>query len=185
MIQFAYTARNEDGATVRGTLNASSVQAAHAALREMDLSPVELTESGPRTQIPEPKQWNVIEPAPNELVSAAVITAPEEAPVVTVAAPAEDYAPLSDTLRLYAGWLLAWYFIIFALGSYQFTRKLPFTIPLIDELFLSPLILNFACAAFLFLLLSGFHRMLGRRILIGIPLMLVGAALFVLFWSNS
>ncbi len=185
MTQFAYTARNEEGATVRGTLNASSVQAAHAALREMDLSPVELTESGPRTQIPEPKQWNVIEPAPNEAAPAAVVMQTEEPAVSVAAAPVEDYAPLSDTLRLYAGWLLAWYFIIFALGSYQFTRELPFTIPLIDELFLSPLILNFACAAFLFLLLSGFHRMLGRRILIGIPLILIGIAAFVLFWSNS
>lgn len=92
------------------------------------------------------------------------------------------YAPLIDTFRLYAGWLLAWYAIVYLLGAYQFEQKLPFAIPFIEGLFLSPLVLKFAFGTFLFLLLSSLHRALGRGIWKGILLTIVwllGVAWFV------
>lgn len=92
-----------------------------------------------------------------------------------------DYYPLSDTLRLYAGWLLAWYFLIYAVGEYQLTRTLPFHVPLLSDLFFSPLILHFAAAAFLYLFLSSIHRLLGRRIIVGVLLTIIGLLLYGLF----
>lgn len=94
-----------------------------------------------------------------------------------------EYYPLVDTLRLYAGWLLAWYFVIYALGAYQFTRKM-FAWDLLDQLFFSPLVLQFSCLAFLFLMLSQVHRVLGRGIVKGVILTIVGITVFVLFRAN-
>ena len=44
------------------------------------------------------------------------------------------YLPLIDTLRLYAGWLLAWYGLVFAIGAYQYRGILPFHSELIASL---------------------------------------------------
>ncbi len=96
----------------------------------------------------------------------------------------KEYYPLLDTLRLYAGWLLAWYFLIFALGSAQWLHHTPFQISFLSDLFLSPMILSFACACFLFLLLSSIHILLGRRLMVGIVLTLIGFGLFAVFYAN-
>ena len=64
------------------------------------------------------------------------------------------YAPLLETLRLYAGWLLTWYALVFALGGYQATKGLPFEMPLVYGLAQSPLVLTFAFGTFLFLLFT-------------------------------
>ena len=93
----------------------------------------------------------------------------------------EDYYPLSDTIRLYAGWLLAWYFLIYTFGSYQFTRSLPWKLSLIDDLFFSPLILHFASAAFMYLLLTSVHRILGRKTLVGAGLFVIGVGIYWMF----
>ena len=95
-----------------------------------------------------------------------------------------EYHPLSETLRLYAGWLLAWYLIIYAIGSYQLTRTLPFELPFVAELFFSPLVLSFAVAAFLFLMLSSVYRRLGRRRILGLLLTVGGVLLFLAYRSN-
>ncbi len=95
----------------------------------------------------------------------------------------KEFYPLVDTLRLYAGWLLAWYFVIYAFGAYQFTRGM-FDWDLLEQLFLSTLILQFSCLAFLFLLLSQIHRVLGRGIVKGVLLTIAGVAMFVLFRAN-
>ncbi|MBI3619363.1 hypothetical protein HY213_05020, partial [Candidatus Peregrinibacteria bacterium] len=65
------------------------------------------------------------------------------------------YYPLVDTLRLYAGWLLAWYGAVFALGGYQWTRTLPFKSDIVNDMLSSPFIVVASFATFLFLLLSG------------------------------
>jgi hypothetical protein len=93
----------------------------------------------------------------------------------------KEYYPLSDTLRLYAGWLLAWYFLIYSFGGYQETRKLPFHIQIIQSLFESPLVLIFSVVCFLFLLLSSIHRLLGRSVLMGVLLTVLGIGLFIVF----
>lgn len=98
---------------------------------------------------------------------------------------AADYYPLFDTLRLYAGWLLAWYVAIYALGAYQVTRRLPVELSLVEELFFSPLILHFAVAAYLFLTLSSLHRLLRRNRLAAVGLWVLGILLFLVFRTYS
>lgn len=70
------------------------------------------------------------------------------------------YAPLLETIRLYAGWLLAWYTLVFALGGYQATKTLPFELPLVYGLAQSPLVLTFAFGTFFFLLVSSLVKAL-------------------------
>jgi len=95
------------------------------------------------------------------------------------------YFPLLETLRLYAGWLLAWYAIVYAVGSYQFMKDVPFHIPYAESLFLSPLVLSFTFAAYLFLLLTGIYKMTGRSKKIGIVLFITGVAIFLLYKMNT
>lgn len=95
------------------------------------------------------------------------------------------YFPLLETLRLYAGWLLAWYAIVYAVGSYQFMKDVPFHIPYAESLFLSPLVLSFTFAAYLFLLLTGIYKMAGRSKKIGIVLFITGVAIFLLYKMNT
>ncbi len=93
------------------------------------------------------------------------------------------YAPLHETLRIFAGWLLTWYGLIYALGFLESTGRLP-QIPFIHELFLSPLVLQFTFGTFLLLALSNVHRWIGKGILAGLFLTIVyGAALtgFVMY----
>ena len=98
---------------------------------------------------------------------------------------ARDYYPLSDTIRLYCGWLLAFLSAIYAVGAYQSLRGLPWESPLIAEWFESPLILHAAFLAFLYLLLSSVHRLLGRGLWSGLLLMILGFFLFALFKANT
>jgi len=67
-----------------------------------------------------------------------------------------QYHPFFDTLRLYAGWLLAWYMSVYILGAFQHTRTLPFRIPYVEALLppFSPVVLHFSLGAFLFLFLT-------------------------------
>ena len=95
------------------------------------------------------------------------------------------YAPLIDTLRLFAGWLLAWYGAVYVLGAYQQEQVLSSDIPFLQALFQSPLILRFTFGTFLFLLLSSLHQWMGRGIGKGIFLTIVGVVLFVLFHLNA
>ena len=113
-------------------------------------------------------------------------SAPKEKPLKKERAPQSDvaYFPLLDTLRLYAGWLLAWYCLVFAVGSYQFTKDIPFHVPYAESLFLSPLVLSFTFAAYLFLLLSGIYTQTGRSKKIGLVLATVGVAVFILYKMN-
>ncbi|MCB9808503.1 hypothetical protein H6770_04595 [Candidatus Peribacteria bacterium] len=99
-------------------------------------------------------------------------------------APESVYFPFYETLRLYAGWLLAWYCLVYAVGSYQFIKELPIHIPYAESLFLSPLVLSFTFGAYLFLLLSGVYKMLGKKKKIGLILFLVGVAVFILYRMN-
>ncbi len=94
------------------------------------------------------------------------------------------YLPLLDTFRIYAGWLLALIIGAYALGAYQTSRALPFEIPLVDGLLLSPLLLQVAFAAYLFLLLSSVHRMLRGGGLFGALLTSLGIVAFVLYRMN-
>lgn len=88
------------------------------------------------------------------------------------------YHPILATLRLYAGWLLAWYGLFVALGYYTHVRTLPLDIPFVEAFFVSPLIFSFIVAIFFFLMLGALHRAMHGRILGGIALTIVGIAVF-------
>lgn len=96
-----------------------------------------------------------------------------------------SYAPLLETLRLYAGWLLACLLLILSLGSYQMLRHLPWQIALLDEWVRSPLILRVTVIAFLFLLLSNVHRATGRGLWKGIGLTILGFIGIAFFMANT
>lgn len=174
MPQYTYNALNEDGTPLRGTIDAISIQAAQDALKGMNLQPEEIHEATLHDQnfISEEKShlgnhpaWQVTSTADKYLET-------------------KSYYRIIETLRLYAGWLLAWYGLIYALGSYQHVRQLPFRIPYAQALFLSPLVLSFCFAAFLFLLLSTMHSIARKGKLIGFILYSLGIGVFVWYRMN-
>lgn len=187
MPQFTYTAIQADGQRVSGTIESFSLQAAHDALKQMHLVPEEIHESTASEQPLTPEQAEkLLSFTPVAPVSEDPATPAEHAPQPAPATHTEDrtYFPLLDTLRLYAGWLLAWYALVYALGSYQHSRPLPFRIPFVEGLFLSPLVLSFTLAAYLFLLLSGIWKATGKGIFKGLLATLIGVAGFVLYRMN-
>lgn len=95
-----------------------------------------------------------------------------------------SYSPLVSTLRLYAGWLLAWYGLVIALGYYVHVRDVPFEVPLVQGLFLSPLVFAFLLATFLFLLLSSIHHFLKGGALKGLLFAGVGIGAFWMLRKN-
>jgi len=193
MPQFTYTAIQPDGKRVSGTVESFSLQAANDALKQMHLIPEEIHESLTSEQPLTPEQAEKLlsftPPAPtNAMPDAAPVSSDSAAKSSEIPSPhpesSSSYFPLLDTLRLYAGWLLAWYCLVYALGHYQYTRPLPFRIPFVEGLFLSPLVLSFTFAAYLFLLLSGIWKTAGRGILKGLLLTGIGIAGFVLYRMN-
>jgi len=106
-------------------------------------------------------------------------------PVVSPKEPeARVYLPILETLRLYAGWLLAWYCLVYAVGSYQFLKETPFRIPYAESLFLSPLVISFTLSAFLFLLFTSLHKAVGGGKLKGLLFLALGIAAFILYRMN-
>ncbi len=91
------------------------------------------------------------------------------------------YYPLVDTLRLYAGWLLAFLVVLSSASGFALLGKLPFHSQLLQEWLLSGAIRNAAFVTFLFLLLSTVHGVLRGGVWKGIGLMLVGFVVFVSF----
>lgn len=187
---FTYIAKNASGQIVHGTITSLSAQTARESLKEMQLDAEELYEAPlaplqpPPLIADSPSTWQVTPEHPAAVATAPTMNAPAEAPKPAPAVK-KTYYPIMDTLRLYAGWLFAWYFLIFALGAYAFTRALPFEIPLAGSLFQSPVIISFAFGTFLFLLVTEFHRLLGKGIGSGIVLTAAWFGVFVLFRMNT
>lgn len=212
---FFYTARNTNDQLVRGTIEAISAQAARQALKEMDLTAEELHEAtlqekkavseGVADLSDVHKTPNLVLESDKEFaedqVTQPVNEAPEEKDGKSVLetsvqqratkkkptkAKKKTYYPFTETLGLYAGWLLAWYCIVYALGSYQYTREVSFHIPYIEALLppFSPVVLTFTLVAFLFLMLSSVHRAIGGGKPKGFILTVLGVAAFSLYRLN-
>lgn len=96
-----------------------------------------------------------------------------------------EYHPLLETFRLYAGWLLACMAVIYAVGSYQQARVLPFHSDLLQEWLESALILHVTFTAFIFLLLGSVHRGIGGGAWKGILLAIAGFLLIAFFRANT
>jgi len=187
---FTYKGHKEDGSVTEGSVDAVSMQAARDSLLEMKISVDDIREDGGEPAIAFSNAWTVSDEqkeapfAPNVAMTDGV-TAPIPDAVLPPPAPTTRiYFPIIDTLRLYAGWLLAGYILAFALGSYQAFKPLPFEIPYVLAFLTSPLILSFCLAAFLFLLFTDLHRLLRRGIFKGLVLTVLGAGVFVLFRIN-
>lgn len=165
MPTFTYIGQAMDGKEQRGSVEAPNAEEARELLRKRGL------------MVEQVKEAVGFVPAETHIDTTAAVKANEQSVP-------EEYVPLSDTFRLYAGWLLAWYAVVYLIGSYQFTKRLPFEIPFLEGLFLSPLVLKFAFGTFLFLMLSTLHRALGRGIGKGVALTLVWFALMTLFSLN-
>ena len=123
-----------------------------------------------------------------ELPNAQTASAPQTVTPSTSLPKLEEeanYLPLGSTLRLYAGWLLAWYAAVYVLGSLQQSGVAPWAPEFIANLYVSPLTLLFTCVTFLYLMLGTAHRAIGGGALKGIALFVTGVLLFYGFWTLS
>lgn len=100
------------------------------------------------------------------------------------AAEERAYAPLSETARLFAGWLLAWYGLVFVAGALQQDGRLSPDLPLLEALYNSNLVLTAAFTTFLFLLLQSIHRITRTGYITGFFLTLVWLGGTYGFWVN-
>jgi hypothetical protein len=158
MPQYSYTATNLDGHSEHGEVDALDIDSAREALRAKNFIPISVTESRPEAM---PLQTETSLQPENKI-----------------------YLPIAATLRLYAGWLLAYYAIVYAVGWYAHARQLPFSIPYVEALMLSPLVLSFTLAAFLFLVLHTGKQLWGPGIGKGIALTALGIGAFLLYRMN-
>jgi len=164
---FSYTA-HRDGHEHRGCIEAISLQEARDALKHAGFLVQEIHESTGEEQntVPPWERGMVVE---REEIKK--IEEPRGGTILT-------------TLRIYAGWLLAWYALIFVLGGYQLTKRLPFALPYVDSLVQSPLLPRFAFGAFLFLFFTTIYLSWNRGIFKGILLTMLGIAVWWGFHVN-
>ncbi len=156
MPSFSYTATDLTGASLKGEVEAVDIDAANEELRSKDIIPIHIAES------------------------------PSGVPVVesTETSQHKVYLPIAATLRLYAGWLLAYYSIVYAVGWYAHSRNLPVEIPYVEALMLSPLVLSFTLAAYVFLVFHTLHQAWGKGITKGMVVSITGVAVFVVYRMN-
>lgn len=129
-------------------------------------------------------------PATKTAATSVSFTIPEmqktvnPAPAPITPSTPRSYHPITATLRLYSGWLLAWYGLFVAVGYYASVREMPWEIPFVQAFFVSPLIFSFIVAIFLFLLLGAVHRAMNGKMISGMALSALGIAGFVgVRWS--
>ncbi len=185
MTLYLYTAKNKEGQTVRGQINALSMQLARDALMEIKLFPEEIHEAQfVQDGIQQKSSVDALQevnPASNSSEEALIS---ENKHAIWESSDGKNYFPLLDTLRLYAGWLLAWYCLIYILGLYQQSKPLPFRIPYVQALLLSPIVLTFTLASFLFLLGTTLQKLIHKGKISGSLISIVGVVIFLLYRIN-
>jgi hypothetical protein len=191
---FAFEGKDETGAVHRGTVQAPSKFDAFQRLRDDQglsvsmLSPVGVM---PQFRDTDLEKWQAkkeevasVSVKPVKLAftasdtSALASAEKKMEQTTTTSTSTKSYLPITSTLGLYAGWLLAWYGFFVAFGYYATVRTLPWDIPFVRAFYVSPLIFSFTVAIFLFLLLSKIHRMMQGRLIAGIFLAIVGVVVF-------
>lgn len=210
---FAFEGQDAAGAVRRGTIQAPGKREAFEKLRadqKLTLKMLAPMGSLPRYNDPDLTEWQK-DAAPSAVATVPVRSpAMQQSPVapkpkapigftnIAPAAPAQPkpkpavvqndekagYHPLAATLRLYAGWLLAWYGLFVAIGYYSFSRALPWDIPFVQAFYISPLIFSFTTAIFLFLGLSAFNKLIQGRLIGGALLAVLGIGIFVVVRMN-
>lgn len=196
---FAFEGKDTAGTVRRGTMQAQTKYEAFKRLRDDQklfltmLSPVGVlpqykdveldqwqrgVKQAPTTQNAPPAQPK--QPASRPTIGFTNITEPAPVKVAAPEIPSQNkvYHPLTATLRLYAGWLLAWYGLFVAVGYYSVQRTLPWNVPFVQAFYLSPLIFSFIAAIFIFLLMSALHRTTKGGAFAAISYAVLGTALF-------
>lgn len=186
MTIFVYTALDKDGKTVRGTIDADSLQAASAALDNIKLVPEEIHEQ----TLNENKSQEKIKSVPPQWQTAPKIPVEDKVNFEKDELLTDDkgnriYFHLLDTLRLYAGWLLVGYFTAYILGLYKLTKPLSFDIPYVLAFLYSPLILSFTLACFLFLLATSIHKRINGGTVGGVVITVLAVGVFVFYRTNT
>ncbi|MSR67502.1 hypothetical protein EXS65_01580 [Candidatus Peribacteria bacterium] len=174
----------------RGTLQAETKYQAFEKLKHDQklfvtmLSPLGVTPQYRDNDLENWQRKEIVVEKPTKSIRFTVPDVSKPAPVQSVApASAPEghvYHPLVSTLRVYAGWLLAWYGLFVALGYYAHERMLSWNLPFVEAFFLSPLIFSFIVAIFLFLSLGSIHRVICGRWLSRIVLGSLGIGAFAL-----
>jgi len=177
MPTFSYIARTGDGTLEKGDITAQNPEQARERLRKKNLMVDELKEleSDEKITFAGGMPWTSTDEPASRV----------NTPVTQNNAAPGTYLPLVDTLRLFAGWLLAWYALVYLLGSYNLSGKLPFEVPFLQGLFESPLVLRFSFGTFLFLALSSLHTWMGKGTGKGIALGVLWLVLVMLFHLNA
>jgi len=190
---FFYSARNERNTLVHGTIDALSAQAARESLKQMNLVAEELHEatlndrkkaSEDEKELKPAKKYDTPNIVSEDKTPSAEVSFVE--PKTTTRKKRKSYYPFFETARLYAGWLLAWYILVYALGSYQHVKDIAFRIPYVEALLppFSPIVLRFALACFLFLLFSNIYKAIGSKPMYSKVLSAVGIGVFALYLLN-
>jgi hypothetical protein len=172
MPTFSYIAKNPGGAETRGIIDAPSPDGAREELRKRGVFTEDVREIPESDVVQKPKTEKKPAPLPwSGAINGSAPKLPDDA---------ATYAPLHETLRVFSGWLLAWYGVIYALGFLEESGKLP-ELPFVRELFESRLVLQFTFGTFLLLALSNVHRWLGGGMLKGFVLGVAYVALLAGF----
>lgn len=177
MHTFHYIARSADGSIQRGSIDAETKEHAREQLRTKGFMVESLQSDAPpqETAVLEHMPWTVTEDE----------TPPGKPATVEEGQRHYQYVPLTDTLRLFAGWLLAWYAAVYIAGSLQATGRISKDIPLLQELFTSWLVLRFTFGIFLFLALTSLQKAIRGSAATGAALAVLWLVLVVLFHLNA
>ncbi len=180
MPQFNYIARDNRGRIDRGQVTADSAEDVRSMLEKRELKVDQIvTADAPPPKAPPltftpAMPWTTVDDGKEEKKAEKAMQAETTA-----------YVPFVETLRLFAGWLLAWYGMVYLLGDLTVQQKMPVYIPYLNALFESDLVLRFTFGTFLFLLLTTIHKAIGGGVGKGIAVTIVGVAVFVLFHLNA
>lgn len=171
MPSFPYVARTPNGTLERGVVDVASIEEATAHIHAKGWT-IEEIGSDSQTSFQQTPTWTTTEQHSTVTSSSPVIE------LETV------YIPLLQTIRLFAGWLMAWYGIIYLAGTYRGDGRLPYDIPFIQSLASSSVVLRFSFAVFLFLLLSDIYGWIGKKPALGVLITLIGLATMWMFHVN-
>lgn len=172
MPSFPYVARTPNGTLERGVVDVDTIDEVKTYIHAKGWT-VEEIAGDTQVSFIETPTWTTTE---NKHTSTTI-----EAPVIELET---VYIPLLQTIRLFAGWLMAWYGIIYLAGTYRGDGRLPYDIPLIQSLASSDLVLRFSFAVFLFLLLSDVYAWTGKKAVFGVLITIVGIAMMWMFHVN-
>lgn len=172
MPSFPYVARTPNGTLERGIVDVDTIDAVKTYIHAKGWTVEEIAGDSQAPFIETPT-WTTIEHGNASTTM--------QAPVIELET---VYIPLLQTMRLFAGWLMAWYGLIYFAGTYRGDGRLPYDIPLIQSLASSDLVLRFSFAVFLFLLLSDVYTWTAKKAVIGVFVTIVGITAMWMFHVN-